>query len=104
MELVIQKWRKPTNPILQGKLLTKDRAPNTFHIGIDDINKSVNEVVKLIRDSKSFAVLILISVTIEIARQENKEGVRCHDHELAMKGHACDVKNNPRLKCRSMAY
>jgi hypothetical protein len=33
-------------------------------------------------------VLIPISVTSEIARQENKEGVRCHDHELAMKVHA----------------
>ncbi len=85
---IIQKWRKPTNPVSQGKLLTKDLAPNTFHIGIDDVNKSVNEVVKLIRDNKNFAVLTPISVTSEIARQENKEGVRCHDHELEMKVHA----------------
>ncbi len=67
---IIQKWRKPTNPISQGKLLTKDLAPNTFHIGIDDVNKSVNEIVKLIKDNKSFAVLIPISVTSEIARLE----------------------------------
>jgi hypothetical protein len=69
---IIQKWRKPTNPISQGKLLTKDLAPNTFHIGIDDVNKSVNEIVKLIHDKKSFAVLIPISVTSEIARLERK--------------------------------
>jgi hypothetical protein len=36
-----------------------------------------------------FAVLLMpISVTSEIARQENKEGIRCHNHELAMKVHA----------------
>ena len=43
--------RKPSNPISQGKLLSKDLAPSTFHIGIDDVNKSVNEVVKLVKDN-----------------------------------------------------
>ncbi len=73
------KWRKPSNPISQGKLLTKELAPDTFHIGVDDVNKSVNEVVKLISDKKSFAVLMPISVTSEIARLENdNNGERCH--------------------------
>jgi hypothetical protein len=52
---LVQKWRKPSNPISQGKLLTKELAPGTFHIGVDDVNKSVNEVVKLISENKSFA-------------------------------------------------
>ena len=83
---LVQKWRKPSNPISQGKLLTKELAPGTFHIGVDDVNKSVNEVVKLIRDNKSFAVLMPISVTSEIARLENdNNGERCHDLELATK-------------------
>ena len=60
---LVQKWRKPSNPISQGKLLTKELAPDTFHIGVDDVNKSVNEVVKLISDNKNFAVLMPISVT-----------------------------------------
>ena len=50
------------------------------------MNKSVNEVVKLISENKSFAVLMPISVTSEIARLENdKNGDRCHDLELAKK-------------------
>ena len=71
---LVQKWRKPTNPISQGKLLSKELAPSTFHIGIDDVNKSVNEVVKLIQGDKHFAVLMPISVTSEIARLENVNG------------------------------
>jgi hypothetical protein len=83
---LVQKWRKPTNPILQGKLLTKELASSTFHIGVDDVNKSVNEVVKLIGDNKNFAVLMPISVTSEIARLEiDDNGERCHDLELAKK-------------------
>ncbi len=82
---LIQKWRKPSNPISQGKLLTKEMAPNTFHIGIDDVNKSVNEFVKLIHGDKYFAVLMPISVTSEIARLENVEEERRHDLELATK-------------------
>ncbi len=54
---LVQKWRKSSNPISQGKLLTKELAPTAFHIGVDDVNKSVNEVVKLIKGDKSFAVL-----------------------------------------------
>jgi hypothetical protein len=82
---LVQKWRKPTNPISQGKLLSKELAPRAFHIGIDDVNKSVNEVVQLIQGDKHFAVLMPISVTSEIARLENVNGERCHDLELATK-------------------
>ena len=82
---LVQKWRKPSNPISQGKLLSKDLAPGAFHIGVDDVNKSVNEVVKLIKDNKHFAVLMPISVTSEIARLENQGTERCHDLELAQK-------------------
>ncbi len=45
---LVQKWRKPLNRISQGKLLTKDLSPDTFHIGVDDVNKCVNEVIQLI--------------------------------------------------------
>jgi hypothetical protein len=82
---LVQKWRKPSNPISQGKMLTKELAPTAFHIGVDDVNKSINEVVKLIKGDKSFAVLMPISVTSEIARLENVDGERCHDLELAKK-------------------
>jgi hypothetical protein len=60
-------------------------APNTFHIGVDDVNRSVNEVVKLIQGDKHFAVLMPISVTSEITRLENIEGERWHELDLATK-------------------
>jgi hypothetical protein len=44
----------------------------TFHIGVDDVNKCVNEVVQFIKeDNKNFAILMPVSVTSEMARLEN---------------------------------
>ncbi len=82
---LVQKWRKPSNSISKGKLLTKELAPNTFHIGMNDVTKCVNETMQLIKDDNSFAILMPVSVTSEIARLENKEGQRCHDKEFALK-------------------
>jgi hypothetical protein len=66
-------------------LLTKDVAPNTFHIGVDDVNKCVKEVRQLLEEGESFAILMPVSITSEIARLENKDGQRCHDESLAIK-------------------
>jgi hypothetical protein len=41
--------------------------------------------MQLIKDNKSFAILMPVSVTSEIARLENKDGQRRHDKELALK-------------------
>jgi hypothetical protein len=82
---LVQKWRKPTNPISKGKLLTKNLALDTFHIGVDDVNKCVIEAIQLIKDKKNFAILMPVSVTSEIARLENMEGERCFDKEMAIK-------------------
>jgi hypothetical protein len=82
---LIQKCRKPSNRISQGKLLTKDVAPNTFHIGVDDVNKCVKEVRQLLEENKSFAILMPVSITSEIARLENKDGQSCHDESLAIR-------------------
>ena len=82
---LVQKWRKPTNRISQGKLLTKETAATAFHIGIDDVNKCVNETIQLIKDGKHFAILMPISLTSEITRLENVDGQRVHDIETAKK-------------------
>ncbi len=76
---LVQNWRRPTNPISKGKLLTKNFALNTFHIGVDDVNKCVIETIQLIKDKKNFAILMPVSVTSEIARLENIKGERCFD-------------------------
>ncbi len=70
---LVQKWRKPNNPISQGKLLAKNLAPDAFHIGVDDVNKSVNEIVKLIRKDERLAELIPISVSNQRDRQIRKQ-------------------------------
>ena len=49
---LVQQWRKPTNPISKGKLLTKGLALDTFHIGVDDVKKYVIETIQLIKDGK----------------------------------------------------
>ncbi len=82
---LVQKLRKPTNRISQGKLLTKETAATAFHIGIDDVNKCANETIQLIKDGKHFAILMPISLTSEIARLENVDGQRVHDIETAKK-------------------
>jgi hypothetical protein len=82
---LVQKWRNPKNRISQGKLLTKEIAATAFHIGIDDVNKCVNETIQLIKDGKHFAILMPVSLTSEIARLENVEGQRMHDLDMANK-------------------
>ncbi len=50
---LVQNWRKPSNPISKGKLLTKNLELDAFHIGVDDVNKCVNSTKQLIKDGKS---------------------------------------------------
>jgi hypothetical protein len=57
---LVQKWRKPSNRISQGTLLTKALAPDTFHIGVDNVNKCVNEIIQLIKGNNVFAILMLL--------------------------------------------
>jgi hypothetical protein len=66
-------------------LLTKEIAASAFHIGINDVNKCVNETIQLIKDGKHFAILMPVSLTSEIARLENVEGQRMHDLDMANK-------------------
>ncbi len=82
---LVQKWRKPKSRISQGKLLTKEITATAFHIGIDDVNKCVNETMQLIKDGKHFAILMPVSLTTEIAGLENVDGQRMHDLNMANK-------------------
>jgi hypothetical protein len=66
---LVQKWRKPSNRISQGKLLTKDLAPDKFHIGVDDVNKCVNEIIQLIKGNKSFAILMHCQYQLKVKLQ-----------------------------------
>jgi hypothetical protein len=61
------------------------QAQDAFHIGLEDVNKAVNQCRSLIANGKQFAVLIPVSITGEIARLEISDGDRRYDDELLKK-------------------
>ena len=90
---MVQKWRKPTNPISQGKLSSyqepkqprgedgEEAAPNmvgevsesggklrTFSIGTPHADTGVREIRELINSGKALSVLTPISLIPQIAR------------------------------------
>jgi hypothetical protein len=96
---IVQKWRKPTNPISQGKLgffvepkaqceaeaeaesfsMDTGRATadtiermNAFSIGTPHADTGVREIREVINSGKAFAVLTPISLLPQIARGTNK--------------------------------
>ncbi len=92
---MVQKWRKPTNPISQGRLgsyvepkqrlcedidhqalnmeaTTKIRSLNSFCIGTPHADTGVREIRELIGSGKAFAVLTSISLIPQIARGTNE--------------------------------
>ena len=100
---MVQKWRKSTNPISQGKLGSfsePKRSQNTedeqqalvmdsdtsdlkaFSIGTPHADTGVREIRELITSGKSFAVLISISLIPQIARGVNAADM---DEEISLK-------------------
>ena len=106
---IVQKWRKPTNPISQGKLgsfvepKSRDEAEseaevfsmdpsketlgaagklNAFSIGTPHADTGVREIRELILSGKAFAVLTPISLLPQIARGTSENEM---DEEIAVK-------------------
>jgi hypothetical protein len=106
---IVQKWRKPTNPISQGKLgsfvepKSRDEAEseaesfsmdpgsatsdvpgklNAFSIGTPHADTGVREIRELIVSGKAFAVLTPISLLPQIARGTSESEM---DEEIAVK-------------------
>jgi hypothetical protein len=98
MARMVQKWRKPTNPISQGKLSSyqEPKQPRgvgdeetastmigevsesggklrAFSIGTPHVDTGVREIRELISSGKAFAVLTPISLIAQIARGCSKE-------------------------------
>ena len=93
---MVQKWRKPTNPISQGRLgsyvepkqrpcedvdhqalnmevATMSGSLNSFCIGTPHADTGVREIRELIGSGKAFAVLTSISLIPQIARGTNEK-------------------------------
>jgi hypothetical protein len=100
---MVQKWRRPTNPISQGKLgsfaepkqsheadveqpaLLLDSSVvglKAFSIGTPHADTGVREIRELIASGKPFAVLISISLIPQIARDVNASDM---DEDIALK-------------------
>jgi hypothetical protein len=71
--------------IVSGKLPSTTEAQDAFHIGVEDVNKVVNQCRSLIANGKQFAMLMPVSIAGEIARLENSGGDRHYDDELLKK-------------------
>ena len=87
---MVQKWRKPTNPAIKGKLTVggevcdKISSDFTFRIGSPHADTGVREIRTLIGSKSNFAVLTPLTPLPEIARLENdKEGNIQYDSKLA---------------------
>ncbi len=100
---MVQKWRKPTNPISQGKLgsfvepkqwqdvgieqqalvMESDTSDlKAFSIGTPHADTGVREIRELIASGKSFAVLTAISLIPQIASEVNESDM---DEGIALK-------------------
>ncbi len=80
----IQAWRKPTNPISQGRLGSGGFSDNSavFFIGVCHAEKSLDEVKGLLASNKQFAVLLPKGLLSEISRGENVQGKGLYNQEL----------------------
>jgi hypothetical protein len=86
---ILYQWRKKkgllASSVVSGKLPSTTEAQDSFHIGVEDVNKVVNQCRNLIANGKQFAVLVLVSIAGEITRLENSSGDRHYDDELLKK-------------------
>jgi hypothetical protein len=80
----VQAWRKPTNPISQGRLGSGEFSDNSavFFIGVCHAEKSLDEVKGLLASNKQFAVLLPTGLLSEISRGENVQGKGLYDQEV----------------------
>ncbi len=67
--------------VVSDKLPSTTEAQDAFHIGVEDVNKVVNQCRDLIANGKQFAVLMPVSIAGEVARLENSGGDRHYDDE-----------------------
>ncbi len=86
---ILYQWRKKkgllASSIVSGKLPSTTEAKDAFHIGVEDVNKVVDQCKNLISNGKQFAVLMPVSIAGEVARLENSGGERHYDEELLKK-------------------
>ena len=80
----VQAWRKPTNPISQGRLGSSEFSDNStvFFIGVCHAEKSLDEVKGLLASNRQFAVLLPTGLLSEISRGENIQEKGLYDQEV----------------------
>ena len=80
----VQAWRKPTNPISQGRLGSGEFSVNSavFFIGVCHAERSLDEVKGLLASNKQFAVLLPTGLLPEISRGENVQGKGLYDPKV----------------------
>ena len=81
---IVQRWRTPKNKIATGRL-TQEPKKDAFLIGTPTANSVIKEVLQLLEQNRSFAVLMPLSLVPELSRLENKGDTRTYDQHIAQK-------------------
>ncbi len=83
-ELCNDGWRTPKNKIATGRL-TQEPKKDAFLIGTPTANSVIKEVLQLLKQNRSFAMLMPLSLVPELSRLENKGDIRAYDQHVARK-------------------
>jgi hypothetical protein len=81
---IMQRWRTPKNKVATGRL-TQEPKKDAFLIGTPTANSVIKEVLQLLEQNRSFAVLMPLSLVPELSRLENKGDIRAYDQHIAQK-------------------
>ena len=73
---LVQKWRTPTNPVKQGRLLSSPPNEQSFSIGALHADAGVKDIEALVMDNlngheRPFAILTPVTLLTEIGRRDN---------------------------------
>ncbi len=80
----MQRWRTPKNKVSTGRL-TQEVKASAFLIGTPTANSVIKEVLQLLSQDRQLAVLMPLSLILELAWLENNGSERLYDRNMVQK-------------------
>ena len=73
---LVQRWRRPSNPVKQGRLMSASPNGSSFSIGTMHADAGIRDIEALLREDlagspRPFAILTSVTLLPEIGRQDN---------------------------------
>ncbi len=85
---IVQKWRTPKSKVATGRL-TQETKSGAFQENKRPVtltaNSVIKEVLQLLAQNRQFAILMPLSLVLELARLENSEQSRVYNQNIAQK-------------------